>query len=51
MSVEVNAILVRYGLKGEIPESTDFASTVNIFNASDYWRDWHRDKNKERRWV
>ena len=43
---EVNRLLAEYGIDGEIPSTLDFLLSVKSFNASDFWRDWHRTKSK-----
>jgi len=43
---EVNALLSDVDIEEYIPESIDFIKSEKSFNASDYWRDWHRDNNR-----
>ncbi len=46
LASEVNAILEEYAIDGEIPETQEFLLNEKRFNASDYWRDWHRTKKQ-----
>ncbi len=41
IAVELNPFLQEHGL-GSLPVSTDFIFSSNLFNATSYWRDWHR---------
>lgn len=40
-----NSILKSYGLSGGIPVAVDSITTKKVFDASDYWRDWHRTRS------
>jgi hypothetical protein len=35
------------GFPKSIPGSLDFLKDVTFFNASDYWRDWFRERDKK----
>jgi hypothetical protein len=44
--IEANSILLKYGLTGNIPDTIECLRAEKVFNASDYWRDWHRTEKK-----
>ena len=46
LATEANSILLKYGLTENITDSLEFLRAEKIFNASDYWRDWHRTEKK-----
>lgn len=42
LAAEANAVLTEYGFKQGIPNSIELPDLGKYFNASEYWRDWHR---------
>jgi hypothetical protein len=46
LATGVNAIVEEYKLEGVVPDSPEFLLKEKRFNASDYWRDWHRSQKK-----
>lgn len=47
LAARVKPLLAGHNIDGTIPESSAFVTAAHTFNASDYWRDWHRDKQKD----
>jgi hypothetical protein len=47
LATEVNVIIEQYELDGQVPDSPEFLFKEKSFNASDYWRDWHRTKKQK----
>ena len=43
---EANAIMIELGLEGDLPKSLAIIANEYVFDASDYWRDWHRAEKK-----
>lgn len=44
LAKSANSLLNEYHIDETIPDTIDFIQNEQIFNASDYWRDWFRTK-------